>query len=343
MNIQEFEHKYSGKTKKISDIVEKWVAEKEIDDFLGTSVMSGVLIGDLLTGDGLGDRIDPDVQEAFSSLMGDKANSFSEIREILIEKIQNGDDSVRGLLNKIQGQLGENTFVDNIGPSATLAESGSQMGWDVKIDHGDHTQFVQVKVYEDADKVIKKMKEVNERIENGELEGVSQIDFAVNSEIVDEVREKAGDLGFSNEVINMGASRDELRTLLENNFENIGDYSSLENFFGELFGGSIAASAIHAALNGFFLWKGAKDKDQAIDDTVYSSAVSAGGIAATLAVEKSLAIISAPLGGPIAIGVGIGARSVLSRVADRRFIVKRMESDNQRITDLGAKLNKISS
>lgn len=331
MNIKEFSKKYEKQLSETSPF-KRWEAEKSVDDYLGTTVYAGVTIGDLLHNGSLRDKIDSDTFKAFNELMNDKADSFEEIRSLIIEKSTRGDSSVAGLLSKIQGQLGENVFVENIGAGAELAKSGSQAGWDVKIP-GDTDQFVQVKIYNDANGVIRKMEEVNECIANNEYGEVTSIDFAVNSDIFEEVKQKASSLGMPNEILNVGATRDELRGLLATNFEDIKNYSGLENFFGEVLGGSLVAGGIHAAINGFFVWKGVKEFDSAIEDTIYSTTISTGGISAAMIVED-ICFFAGPLAGVIAIGAGAGARSVLKRLSLRRYTVANLMKSNLELSTL---------
>jgi hypothetical protein len=86
-------------------------------------------------------------------LMGSVADSREEIERLILDKVDIGDAAVVGLINKIQGQLGEDLFVHEMGSSAQLAESGSQAGWDVRVGYEDAFRYVQVKIYEDANAV----------------------------------------------------------------------------------------------------------------------------------------------------------------------------------------------
>ena len=63
-------------------------------------------------------------------------------------------------------------------------------------------------------------------------EDVDQIDFAVNSDIFEEVKEKVAEHGFSNNILNIGESRENIRNMLEYNFDSISNYSGLNTFFG---------------------------------------------------------------------------------------------------------------
>ena len=341
MKVDEFLRKYrtaSSKLKSCEAVVHKWLAQRTARDFLGTSVFGGVTMGDLLVGEGLQDRVDPEVLKAFETLMGPKRDSFDEIHELIASKIELGDASVAGLLNKIQGQVGENIFVEHAGAAARLAESGNQIGWDVVVGEGAHAQYIQVKVYDDAAGVVRKMREVNELVAAGELPDVSQVDFAVNSDVFDEVVRRAEALELPNRIIDLGATRDDIRNLIASNFHNIGEFSGLENFFAELLAGLTTTTAIHAAINAFFVWKGSKTWETAFVDTAYSAAASGAATATFLAVAKSLAMMSVPFAGWMALGVGIGTRTVLVRVADRRHVAHRLREGNQSLRELGRNL-----
>ena len=196
MSIKNFKKKYSSSKKKAIDtIAQKWKKEKLADDFLGTEIMTGVLVSEFIVeGTHLSHvKLDPEVKEAFSELMSGKVDSYTELRGLVVDKFDKGEKSVEGLINKIQGQYGENVFIENVGDGAELATSGNQEGWDVKIPREGFDEHIQVKVYKDADGVIEKMKEVNEKVLGGkdEFENIDQINFAVNSDIYKSVKEAA--------------------------------------------------------------------------------------------------------------------------------------------------------
>ena len=335
MTINEFIKKYGDISEKIDSVLKKWVIKKEVDDFLGTPIMGGYLVGDLLIGDGLSDGIPSELKGAFATLMKEKADTYHEIREFIIEKYEKGGESVKGLMNKIQGQMGENIFLENVEEGAKLAESGSQEAYDIILEKSDTTRYIQVKVYEDADVVIDKIKEVNDKLEAGLIDEygnkINEIEFAVNSDIYVEVTDKAKELGFTNRIYNLGSDRNEIREIIETGFEGV-DNPGIVNFFSEVFGGALAITAIHGAINGFFLWKGAKGREKAIEDTIYSSLISTGGLtAAHLASAIFLENVTLLLGSPIALISGIGARAILKRFFDRRYIVKRLIEGNLKL------------
>jgi hypothetical protein len=121
----------------------------------------------------------------------------------------------------------------------------------------------------------------------------------------------------------------------------------LHHFFHELLGGVETTAALHAAANALLVYKGAKEAAVAVEDAAYSTFVSAGGLLAAHAtdalavhavmfagLEKAAAILSGPAGAVIIFGVGIGARGLLRRIADRRHIAKRLRDGNARLVEL---------
>ena len=342
--IEDFRRTHgTGENRKVDDIVRQWVHEKEVDDFLGTPVTAGVLLGDLLCGDGLQDQISPDLLKGFSELMGDKADSYDAVRQNLLEKLAAGDSSVGGLINKIKGQIGENTFIEHVGGTARLAESGSQEGWDVVVNRpGVATQWVQVKTYGDANGVMKEIYKVQEKVNARKIlddagNQIDRVDFAVPENIVDEVRDKVLAAGIKIKVLPIGISADDAGGVVSDGFDNVGP-ESMFNFFGELFGGTVTAAALHGAVNAFLIYKGAKERNRFIEDTAYSTGVSSGGMTAAFATEAAfhkLAGSVAILGGPVTwiatFGVGMSARMYLNRVADRRHTVERLAADNEQL------------
>lgn len=277
MTIKEFEKKYSGKTKKIFLVIDEWVLEKQIDDFLGTPLYGGLLISDLIKGEELVDSIPKIVKDGFRGL-GKKTDTIYEMKAKLLEEAKEGKDHIRGLISRIQGQIGENLFKESVGGKAEFANSLNQRGWDIKINVPGDPQYVQVKVYDDANAAIAKLKEIQIALEKGKItdadKAISQVDFAVNEEIFEKVQQKASELGIPAKIINIGASREEIVSALDTAIENVVE-SPLNNFFEELLGGVCTGAALHVAVNGFLVWKGAKEKEVAVEDTAYSSAITA--------------------------------------------------------------------
>lgn len=332
MTINEFIKKHGDRSENINTVLKKWAFKKEIDDFLGTPIMGGYLVGDLLIGDGLPDAISSDLKEGFSELMKEKADSYEEIRNIIIQKDDISIKSILGLKNKIQGQLGENLFKENV-EGAELARSGSQEAYDIFLKES--SRHIQVKVYEDANSVIDKIQEVNEKVDAGLIDEygnkITQVDFAVNKDILEEVRNKAEDLGLPNQILDLRSDRKEIRNIIEKGFEEVTN-PGIVDFFRDLFGSAMTVTALHGAINGYFLWKGAKSKQEAIEDTFYSSMISTGGLMAAHLVEAIfLENVALMLGGPILLISGIGTRTILKRFLDRRYVLKRLIEGNLKL------------
>jgi hypothetical protein len=347
MNIAEFANKYSSAARPIETVVRRWIAEKQVRDFLGMTVLASVTVADLIIGDRLLDTISPEVKEAFGNLMGAIADSREEIERLILDKVDIGDTAVVGLINKIQGQLGEDLFVRATGSSAHLAESGSQADWDVRVGYDEPFKYVQVKVYENANAVplesLKDKLEADGVFDHDEV--VNQLDIAVPWDIYDAVRERAVEIGYPGEILDLHLTRDEIRNQLLDSVQNV--QNGLGHFFTELVGDIAVPAGIHMAVNAFLLYKGAKDRHSAVEDTLYSSAISAGGIIAAetfdqvlghallaLDLEDAAAIIASPAGGFLLLGVGIATRAILRRFADRRFVVRRLMLSNSELDSL---------
>jgi len=316
MDIKTFCEQYGQRRRPVDDVLGKWRVE-QVDSFLDNLVASGVLLSDLAIGDGLRDQISPALLEGFA-----KADTYDEVREILRKQLALGKESVDGLVNNIKGRIGENMFVKEAPPGARLAKFGNQEGWDVAIDRADGTQYVQVKMYKDANGVLRHMREVQEKVEKGVItdggKAVNHIDFAVPSDIHEEVVNAAlNDTTLRNiEVLKIDITADQAGSIVKEGVNNVGP-DALEHFFGELLGDIAMAGSLHAAVNGFLLYKGAKEFEEAMADTAFATAISAAGFTAAMVTEFILK--ASRLGGPACILVGVGTRAFLSRVARSRW------------------------
>jgi len=332
---EEFIEEYSGDSRQIKScesICGQWEKELALDELLHTSVGSGIVIGDLLVGDGLNDQISDQLLDAFKALMGEKANSYAEVRNRLLGAMQKGDKSVFGLINKIKGQLGENQFLkeaQSVGLNARLASSGNQEGWDVAFDHENGTtQYIQVKTYSNPDGVISHMKEVNQKLSEGVIisdgeQIVEKIDFAVPADIAEQVRERALELGIESTIIPINMTAEEAKNIVETGFNNVGP-EAISNLFGALFGASVPSAALHTLVNGFLVYKGAKTVASFLPDTIEQTAISTGGLAAGMSLELLLNKISM-IGGPptfiLTLCASGATRGVLKRFAKRQGYV----------------------
>ena len=345
ITIAEFYDRYSNSfTQSFRTICVEWDKEDELGDLLQTAVGGGAVLGDLLVGDGLNDQISPELLDGFAKLMGQKADSYDEVRSILLDKLQDGDSAVFGLINKIKGQIGENRFLQEsqaAGLNARLADLGNQEAWDVARDHVDGTtQYIQVKMYSDADGVVRHMQDVSHKLAGGEISDgdrvVEAIDFAVPANIAEEVRTRAAELGIDANVTAIDMTAAEAAEVVQTGFDNVGP-EALSNLFEELFGATIAVAALHGLVNAFLVYKGAKAADRFLADTVEHTAISTGAIAAGLSLELVLNQISI-VGGPpmyaLVFCTSIATRAVLKRVARRQDYVSWLRVQNAHLASL---------
>ena len=200
-------------------------------------------------------------------------------------------------------------------------------------------------MYRDSEAAITELKDLQEELAQGLIKDgetvVKKIDFAVNQDIYEEVNQKARELGLSVNIRNLGATRDEIIGFLKEARENVVDHP-LENFFGELFGSFGSAASLHAAINGFMVWKGAKEKSQAMEDTFYNSVISSSGLAAAhvteffilAEIEMIAGVLASPLGALALAPVAMYARGIFKRLDERRHVAKRFQDCNQRLESL---------
>lgn len=332
MTIDEFCVQFGNDASSIDVIAQRWsVAEVDrllarLDqDFIGHAT----IVGDALHGDGIPDQIPRQLAEAFSALMKEKADTYRQMRQILAERIRDGDGDllsfqnprVVGFVNKLKGQIGENEFQKHAGVAARLASSGSQEGWDVVVSHaeGEH-EYVQVKIYTNPGKVVQQIQKVQEKLDQGLIEGVDgetveHISFAVPENIADEIRQRIADsfpelIDVKLRTIPLAASA--AADLVEQGLNNVGP-GELEHLFDELLGGAVTAGSLHAIVNGFLWYQGAKDFSEAFADTFANSSLSAAGIGLGLLAETLTSAV------PVAAVVALGGRVVLSRFARSRW------------------------
>ena len=338
MNAQQFVKTYKAPASFTStDFFEKWKREKEIDNLLGSSIAGGITLGEVLASDDLSDQISEELYSGFKSLMGDKINSYEDVRDILIEKMEIGDRSVLGLVNKIKGQLGENAFIQeahDLGISAKLAESGNQEAWDVAIDRGGETQFVQVKLYSDPDNVIQHIEKVNEKIAERSLmyEGapIEHIDFAVPEDIFEEVQAKVIERGLETDILSFKMSAAEGAEIVMDGFENISE-EGLEELFEQLLGSVLPSTfVLHGLVNAFLVYKGAKEADEFLADTALQASISTMASGTGLALDALLHKLSWIGGVPIAILVtttSMASRAIIKRFVNRNSYVDWLIND----------------
>ena len=231
------------------------------------------------------------------------------------------DPRVVGFVNKVKGQIGENLFQRQVGAAAALATSGSQEGWDIAIRQADGThEYVQVKLYQSASGVVRHMKEVQHKMLTGSLEGidreqVSMVYFAVPEDIHDDVRRLAEQHAGLKEMVydkSIPISPSDAAKVVNEGLSTVGP-DQLMHFFGELLRGAVIAGSLHSLVHGFLWYKGSKEFEVAVADTVADTAISTLGIATALLAEA--AFDAAVLAG----GIGSVTRLFLKRAARSRW------------------------
>lgn len=344
MSIAKFSKIHKGSGVAISSIAKKWKAEKAASDFLGTPVFGALVLGDLISGRELFDidKIPPDILESMKQIFPNKVDSIATAKKFLVEKIANGDASVMGTANALQGRLGEFSFQQQFKGLAELSQSPTQQHYDVKVMlPNEPTNYVQVKVYKDSNAAFDEFQKLNNAFVNGEIvdQGipVKKFSFAVNDDLFESIQSKASELGSDIEVLSIGASYDQIRQPALDAITDHGTY--LDDFFEGLLGGMVVGAALHAGVNGFLCYRGHKALNTAIEDTAYSTLVTGGGAAAGMGVESLLlGATLGPLGVLLVFGTGISTRSLLKRITDRRHIAKSISKGN---ADLFLLLNRI--
>lgn len=347
MTIQEFAERHAGtNTRAIAHVARDWQAERLTRDFLGTPIAAGVLMGDLLLGDGIGDSLSTRTRAAFEELMRARADSRSEVLALIREKYDVSEESLRGLLNNIQGQVGELLFVESARGAAELATNKSQEAWDAVVRRGHMQGHWQIKVYADEHAACTKLDEVNQKLSAGAVTGadgetLDRIHFAVNDDIAEKVQDHALAIGFEGQIASLGVTQEEVRSALAGEFHNV--TNPFAHFFGEVLGDVATAAAIQAAAHGFRLVAGAERRAVGED---YALALTATGIGigAGHIVEQALDWLEGLLSiGQV--GDASGSTFVVSmttRMIARRVIVHRFRV-HQRLAELASDLARLNA
>lgn len=354
MTIDEFCARHAGTTtRSIDDLVDVWGRERErdVDALLHAHVGAGVVLRDVLVGDGIVGQVGPELREAFAGLMGEKADTYDKVRRILWKKLKAGDESVVGLVHKIKGQVGEHRFVAQVGAKAgaRLATLGNQEGWDVAIDHAWGTQHIQVKMYSDADRVVRQMKAVGAKLARGRpiLDGgtvVERIDFAVPENIAAEVARKAKALGLDADVIPIKATAKDVGDVVWKGVNNVGP-GAMKNVVKQLLGVAATAAVVHGIASTFLVYKGAKDRREALGDVAQNTAITVAGATAGAAAEFLLrrAMCAAGPTGILVAGASMTTRAVFDRVLERTDHVRFLQECNTATDRLAHRFLAISS
>lgn len=346
MDVERFcqAHEAAGRvTRDIDSVLAGWEersGSSKAYDFLGYQTLLAVLLTDAAYGDGLLDQISPELLAAFAARRGASLDDYDEVRSYISEMIVRGDESVKGLVSQIKGQIGELVFRNEAGGHAYLATSTNQEAWDVAIPHAhEATEYIQVKIYSSAGHALQMMEEVARKVAEGRVfDGdlpVTHINFAVNADIADDLRRLAA---LHPELANIKIhaipiTEHEAAGIVGEGIANVGP-DQLSNFFDQLLGGALSAACIHALSNAFWVYKGSKEASAAARDTLVGSALSAPGVAAANVTSLLLSKVSVPLlsAHPVfaAIAAGMLARSVAkSWYESREVTVRAIQAENE--------------
>lgn len=356
MRIEEFCARFGNDVRPIDEVMQQWQVS-EVDVLLSTLasehdqvVGTAVIVGDAINGGSLLDQIPSEVRDAFTNLMRTKAETYGQMRRILLDHCRESDGSFMrfddarlvGFVSKLKGQIGENLFQQHVGNAAILAESGSQEAWDVAIRQADGLHhYVQVKLYANPHGVVQQMLKVHARVLDGNLLGVneetvSRVFFAVPDDIRDEVSRLASahdglaDMLYDKSI---PISAHDAAGLVSEGISNVGP-DELSHFFDELLSGAVAAGSLHAIVNGFLWYKGAKEFSEAFADTTASAAISTAGIGVGLLAESLCHTVA------LSSAIGIVGRLALGRMARSRWsFAEFLENSIERGTRLSAAIS----
>ena len=353
MNIEQFFKKYKKKqNQKISEIVNKWQINDSVNKFLGLTVAPSIVIMDILIGNEFIDFTpNPLTIEAMKIAKGSFQTS-TEIKNHLIEQLLKGNKSVQGAVNRLQGYAGEAQFKNLSNGTISLAETPNQKVVDAMRETDNGKEFIQIKIYKEPNKVIEKIKEANEQINNKSIfwknsEGIDDIPitepptFVVNEDIYQAVKEKVSNLGLPNKIESMGVTR-----------ENIQEGSIVSDFTeikSEFFSSCLSPIVLSVGIQAFFQWYHHRNLKNILDNLPKNLLISSSGVAGALLgrrlskaliAELELAALFPPGGMALVCGVAIAhfARGFTTRITERIDTSNKIESQNKILED---KLKKI--
>jgi hypothetical protein len=329
MTADEFlsNHEYGRKPiRDIADVVKQWDhdrSRKSCDDATGMATMFTVLGIDAITGDGLLNEISPELVMSMSHLMGDKADTYDEARQLIADKLAHGNASFAGFVSKIKGQIGEDRFIQEY-PDYALAISKSQVAVDAFKPLGDGVvEAVQIKMYADPNAVVKHMLSVQAKVDHGlSVQGdiVGQLNFAVPENIADEVRMLAAKHSeLSNiHILTVKSSAFDVADVVRDAGNNIAH--PLQHLGEDIISSVAFMAALDALTNAYLVAKGKKSIGAVVQEAVLKTPIGAVAITAS----KTTAMLMVKTGAavnPIAIPVltAIATRKLAQNWYDNRF------------------------
>jgi hypothetical protein len=326
MTADEFASKYdSTDTSQASKIVNRWRADRILDESIG----GGIVLADLVHEDGLGDQVPEGVLDAFHNLTGGEVSTYDQARERITQQLaENGGDVSTGWVSTIKGRYGESQFLENadqLEGTVRLSDFSNQEGYDIVQTTADgSSRYIQVKTTGNPDHVLHEMESLHQKVEAGEIttpegEVVETIEFAVPSTISEEVQTEVASREMSLDVLPMETSATEAESAVKASADAIGP-EVIDNLFLELAGGAVAAGALHTLREGFLVYKGAKDMNQAAASLGKETALTTGGVSAGLMVETALrdaALAGEPTVMALTFGASVATRFALGDIAKR--------------------------
>lgn len=144
------------------------------------------------------------------------------------------------------------------------------------------------------------------------------------------------DQGLGVDILEIKTTAEEAGDMVLEGFNNVGP-ESLSNFFSELFGATATIATMHALVNGFRLYKGAKEDKPFWEKTIEDTVLSSSGFATGMVVETLFRKIPFIGGIPLQVGVfisSIAVRAYLKRIAERRNFVRFIEKSNEHLDKL---------
>ena len=335
MTVDEFaSHPILGRNPRlIAEVISEWELDGKLvkDDPNGMATMLAILGVDAAIGDGLLNQISPELQEAMQSLMGDKADTYDEARQLIEQSLGRGNASFDGFVSKIKGQIGEDRFVAEY-PEYVLAISKNQEGVDALHYAADDLIATQIKMYANPDAVIHHMLTVRQKVANGLIvEGnhVAQLNFAVPENIAESVRIKmlAHPELANISVLPVKSTSDELANVVRDAGDNVKD--PLGNLVGDVLESVSYMAALDALTNAYLVAKGRKSIADVFEEAAIKTPI--GGVAITTSKAVALALTKTGVGtNPIVLPilVAIVTRKMADNWYENRFQhAKRLRND----------------
>jgi len=310
--VQAFLAAYGPAEHTFADVARGWIAQEV-----------GALLEQL---EASGEPPGPKVQAAFMALTREDLPTAAQMRECLpawlelqgATLFERRDNAVATLVSALHGRVGELMVTRESGGAVHLSGE-ARAGWDLAVKQSDGTfDYVQVDLSEPA-AVVRSMQEAERRIAAQELRGVggapvAHVDFAVPAAMVPAVRELTASLPSleSIGIRELPVTTDDVVDMVAGGLPVVAP-DQLAALVDGLFGGTVIVTSLHAVVQGFLWYKGAKNYDAAIADAVGSIALGSAGLAVGFAATAALNSVV------LSTGVGAVVHTVLATAAHSRW------------------------